>query len=25
MAKMLLKKNGYPQVYNVGTWGKLLD
>lgn len=24
MAKMVLKKNGYPQVYNVGTWGKLL-
>jgi rhodanese-related sulfurtransferase len=24
MAKLLLKKNGYPQVYNVGTWGKLL-
>ena len=24
MAKMLLKKNGYQQVYNVGTWGKLL-
>ena len=25
MAKLLLKKNGYPQVYNIGTWGKLLD
>jgi rhodanese-related sulfurtransferase len=24
MAKLLLKKNGYPLVYNVGTWGKLL-
>ncbi len=24
MAKLLLKKNGYSQVYNVGTWGKLL-
>jgi rhodanese-related sulfurtransferase len=24
MAKLLLKKNGYAQVYNVGTWGKLL-
>lgn len=24
MAKMMLKKNGYPNVYNVGTWGKLL-
>lgn len=24
MAKMVLKKNGYQQVYNVGTWGKLL-
>jgi phage shock protein E len=23
MAKMLLKKNGYQHVYNVGTWGKL--
>lgn len=25
MAKLLLKKNGYQQVYNIGTWGKLLD
>jgi phage shock protein E len=25
MAKMLLKKNGYPNVYNVGTWSKLLS
>ena len=25
MASMVLKKNGYTQVYNVGTWGKLLD
>jgi rhodanese-related sulfurtransferase len=24
MASMVLKKNGYRQVYNVGTWGKLL-
>ena len=24
MAKLLLKKNGYAQVYNVGTWGKSL-
>ncbi len=24
MAKLVLKKNGYQQVYNVGTWGKLL-
>jgi rhodanese-related sulfurtransferase len=24
MGKMMLKKNGYPNVYNVGTWGKLL-
>lgn len=24
MAKMLLKKNGYEQVYNVGTWRKLI-
>jgi len=24
MASMVLKKNGYTQVYNVGTWGKLL-
>jgi phage shock protein E len=24
MAKMLLKKNGYSQVHNVGTWTKLL-
>ena len=25
MAKLLLKKNGYPKVYNIGTWTKLLD
>ena len=25
MAKMMLMKNGYPNVYNVGTWGKLLN
>ena len=24
MASLLLKKNGYQQVHNVGTWGKLL-
>lgn len=24
MAKMLLRKNGYPQVFNIGTWGNLL-
>lgn len=24
MAGLVLKKNGYQQVYNVGTWGKLL-
>lgn len=24
MAKLLLKKNGYPNVYNVGAWSKLL-
>ncbi len=24
MAKMLLKKNGYREVYNIGTWGKFL-
>ncbi len=24
MAKMVLKKNGYQQVYNVGSWDKLL-
>ena len=24
MAKLVLKKHGYQQVYNVGTWGKLL-
>ncbi len=24
MAKMLLKKNGYPEVHNVGAWTKLL-
>jgi rhodanese-related sulfurtransferase len=22
MAKMLLKKNGYPQVHNIGSWSK---
>ena len=25
MAKMLLKKNGYSQVHNIGTWNKFLD
>jgi rhodanese-related sulfurtransferase len=25
MAKLLLKKNGYQNVHNVGTWGKLLE
>lgn len=25
MAKLLLKKNGYPNVHNIGTWNKLLD
>lgn len=25
MAKMLLKKNGYPRVYNIGAWSKLLQ
>lgn len=25
MAKMLLKKNGYRNVYNIGTWSKFLD
>lgn len=24
LAKFVLMKNGYQQVYNVGTWGKLL-
>lgn len=24
MAKLLLKKNGYQNVYNIGTWNKLL-
>jgi rhodanese-related sulfurtransferase len=24
MAKLLLKKNGYPNVYNIGIWSKLL-
>lgn len=24
MAKLLLKKNGYPEVHNVGAWTKLL-
>ena len=23
MARMMLKKQGYPVVYNIGTWGKL--
>ena len=25
MAKLLLKKNGYSTVYNIGTWSKFLD
>jgi rhodanese-related sulfurtransferase len=25
MAKLVLKKNGYIEVYNIGTWSKLLD
>ncbi len=25
MAKMVLKKNGYPTVYNIGTWSKFLN
>jgi phage shock protein E len=25
MAKLLLKKNGYPRVYNIGPWTKFLD
>lgn len=25
LAKLVLKKNGYPKVYNIGTWGKLLS
>lgn len=25
MAKLLLKKNGYRNVYNIGNWGKLLN
>lgn len=25
MAKMLLKKNGYLQVHNIGTWSKFLN
>ena len=25
MAKLLLKKNGYQQVYNIGTWNKFLN
>jgi rhodanese-related sulfurtransferase len=24
MAKLVLKKNGYPQVFNIGKWGNLL-
>jgi rhodanese-related sulfurtransferase len=25
MAKLLLKKSGYPTVHNIGTWRKFLD
>ena len=25
MAKLVLKKNGYTEVYNIGTWGNLLN
>ncbi|MDE2417675.1 MAG: rhodanese-like domain-containing protein [Burkholderiales bacterium] len=25
MAKLLLKKHGYPRVYNIGTWSKFLN
>ena len=25
MAKMMLKKNGYQRVYNIGTWSKFLQ
>lgn len=25
MAKLLLKKNGYPMVHNIGTWSKFLN
>lgn len=25
MAKMMLKKNGYQNVYNIGTWSKFLN
>lgn len=25
MAKLVLKRHGYPTVYNIGTWGKLLS
>lgn len=25
MAKMMLRKNGYRKVYNIGTWSKFLD
>jgi rhodanese-related sulfurtransferase len=25
MAKLLLKKNGYPTVHNIGTWSKFLE
>jgi rhodanese-related sulfurtransferase len=25
MAKMLLRKNGFEQVHNIGTWTKFLD
>ena len=25
MAKLLLKKNGYPTVYNIGAWSKFLN
>jgi len=24
MAKLLLKKNGYPRVFNIGRWSNLL-
>jgi len=25
MAKMMLKRKGYPEVHNIGTWSKFLD
>ena len=25
MAKLVLKKNGYPKVYNIGAWSKFLS